>query len=183
VRFFTRETQAIVGVLIVIGGQFEEGLLQADPAYLEVARAGISRQELAQRAVRRVRVRTGERDGVAPPLGVGDAHDRRELRRGDVEQRRANDPSADPGLDLGGWAVRDDPSPRHQDDAIGEGIGLLQVVGGEDDGLALGGDLAHDVPEVPSALDVDGGGRLVEYQQVGIGHQRHGESHALGLSA
>ena len=54
-------------------------------------------------------------------------------------------------------AVVDDPDP------VGERVGLLQVLGGEEDGDALlGGEPRHLVPERGAALDVEAGGRLVE---------------------
>ncbi len=71
----------------------------------------------------------------------------------------------------------------HQHDAVGVGVGLLEVVGGEHDRLAAGGEAAHRHPEGVAGLDVEGDGGLVEHQQVGVGHQGQGEAHPLGLAA
>jgi hypothetical protein len=71
----------------------------------------------------------------------------------------------------------------HQHGAVGVRVGLLQVVGGEQDGLAAGGELAHGPPEAVAALDVHCHSRLVEHQQGRVADDRHGEAHALGLPA
>ena len=53
-------------------------------------------------------------------------------------------------------AVVDDGEP------VAELVGLLHVVGGEQDGLAVGVELAEDLPQGDAALRVEAGGRLVE---------------------
>ena len=72
---------------------------------------------------------------------------------------------------------------RHQHGAVGEVVGLLEVVRGEDDRRAARGELAHRRPEGVAPLDVHRDRRLVEHQQVGVADQRAGEAHALGLAA
>ena len=50
-----------------------------------------------------------------------------------------------------GRAVGHDPAAGHQHRAVGERVGLGEVVGGEDDRAAVGGVGAHGVPELPAA--------------------------------
>ena len=71
----------------------------------------------------------------------------------------------------------------HQHRAIGVRVGLLEVVGGEQDRLAARGELAHRRPERAAALDVHRHRRLVEHEQLGVADQREREAHALGLAA
>ena len=63
-------------------------------------------------------------------------------------------------------------------DAVGHLLGLLDVVGGEDDGDAALAQPAHQLPHVAAQLDVDAGGRLVEEQDLGLVRQRLGDHHA-----
>ena len=90
---------------------------------------------------------------------------------------------ADSRFDLRGGAVGDHSPPCHEHDTIGVGVGLLEVMGGKDDGLAAGGEVAHHCPKAVPGLDVEGDGRLVEHQEVGVRHQRDGEADPLGLPA
>ena len=102
-----------------------------------------------------------------------------ELRTG---QRRPDRARADLGLDLGGGTVGDDPTSGEEHDPVGVGIGLLEVVGGEDDRLAPLRHRPQGPPEVPAALDVDPRRRLVEDQQVRVADKRGGKAHPLGLT-
>ena len=70
-----------------------------------------------------------------------------------------------------------------QHDAVGVLVGLLEVVGGEQDGAAALGVLADRLPEAAAALDVHAGGGLVEDQQGGVGEQGHREAQPLLLAA
>ncbi len=64
-------------------------------------------------------------------------------------------------------AVVDDPDP------AGERVGLLQVLGGEEDGDALlGGEPRDLVPERGAALDVEPGRGLVEEEDAGAVGER-----------
>jgi hypothetical protein len=62
-------------------------------------------------------------------------------------------------------------------------VGLLHVVGGEEDGLALAVQLLHDLVEGQAALGVEAGGRLVEEEDVGLVHDRPGHHEPLGHAA
>ncbi len=74
---------------------------------------------------------------------------------------------ADERLELGGRPRVRDPAPVHQGDVVGELVGLLQVLGGEQHGRALGGQVAHGVPDPVAAGRVEAGRRLVQEQHLG----------------
>src|SRR5690606_36050852 len=84
-------------------------------------------------------------------------------RRG-VGQRDADDGAAQARLELGGRALGDDPPVVDHRDAVGEAVGFLQVLGGEQQGRALGHQFGDDVPQVAAAGRVEPGGRFVEEQ-------------------
>ncbi|MGB0098499.1 MAG: hypothetical protein WBP81_38910 [Solirubrobacteraceae bacterium] len=69
----------------------------------------------------------------------------------------------------------------HQDRAVGLGVGLLQVVSGEQHGLTALRECPHCDPERSPGLDIHRHGRLVENYNLGIAGERHGEAPALGL--
>ena len=70
-------------------------------------------------------------------------------------------------------------------DAVGELVGLVQVLGGEEDGDAVGDQLADGLPRVVAAARVEAGGRLVEEDDPRVADQRHGDVeaalHAAGV--
>ena len=68
-------------------------------------------------------------------------------------------------------------------DAVGEEVGLVEIVGSEHDRAALRGEPPHRQPEVPAGFDIHGRGRFVEDQQFGVGHHGHGEPCPLQLAA
>ena len=72
--------------------------------------------------------------------------------------------AADAGLELGGRALGDDPSGVDDDDAVGELVGLVEVLGGEQDRRAAGDELADGGPHLPPVPGVESGGRLVQEQ-------------------
>ena len=79
-------------------------------------------------------------------------------------------------------AVVDDP------EVVGELVGLLEVLGGEEDGHPLvAGEMGDLVPERGPALDVEAGGRLVEEEDPRAVQQREGEVepalHPAGVAA
>ena len=89
----------------------------------------------------------------------------------------------DARLDLGRRTLGDDAPAVQEDDAVGERVRLLQVVGGEENGAAAGGARTDLRPERAPRLDVEPHGRLVEKEQVGIAAQSEGEEHPLALAA
>ena len=78
----------------------------------------------------------------------------------------------DLGLQLLRSALRDDPAVVDDPDAVGEHVGLLQVLGGEEDGDALLlREPAHFHPERRAALNVEPGRRLVEEEDARAVHE------------
>ena len=96
---------------------------------------------------------------------------------------KAGKKAAHLGSDLARRPVGDHLSVGHHDHAVGVSVGLLEVVGREDDRLAARGESPHQGPEPTARLDVDADRRLVEDQHGRIGDQREGEAHTLGLPA
>ena len=62
-------------------------------------------------------------------------------------------------------------------DPVGHLLGLLDIMGGEDDGDAALAEAPDQLPHVAAQLDVDAGGRLVEEQDVGLVAERLGDHH------
>ena len=71
----------------------------------------------------------------------------------------------------------------HDRDPVAELVGLLHVVGGEQDGLAVVVELAQDLPEGQPALGVEAGGRFVHEQHGRPVEDRTGHHEALRHAA
>src|ERR1039458_6215668 len=125
--------------------------------------------------------------------GFGDHRDQPVLAaRDDLAHLGHGDPlgtdELDPGLgplrpQAGGGADPDHLPGAHDADAVGEILGLVHVVGGEQDGLAQLAHAAHDLPRVAPCRRVEAGGRLVEEQQLRVSDQREGEIETALLPA
>jgi hypothetical protein len=88
------------------------------------------------------------------------------------------------GLEPLRGVVGDEPAVVDHDDALGELVGLVEIVGGEDDGGAVFGPQAADVLlQVGPVLRIQPGGRLVQEQQVGSVDQAHRNVQPAALSA
>ena len=87
------------------------------------------------------------------------------------------------GLELVGAAVGDGAAVVEHDDVVGQLVGLLEVLRGEDDGGAVAHQVAEDVPQVAAAARVEAGGGLVEEQHLGDGHQAGGQVEAPAHAA
>ena len=74
-----------------------------------------------------------------------------------------------------GRALGDDPAAVDDPDVVGELVGLLQVLGGEEDGRALVVQRAHLLPDRLAADRVEAGGRLVEEEDARLVDERGGE--------
>ena len=84
--------------------------------------------------------------------------------------------SADLGLQLGRRPLGDEMAVVDDPDPVGEGVGLLQVLGGEEDGdPVLGGQSRDLLPEGGAALDVEAGRGLVEEEDAGPVGERERE--------
>ena len=80
--------------------------------------------------------------------------------------------------------VRPAGSARAQDrDPVGQLLRLIEVVGGEQDGLAERAQVLDRLPAPTARLRVEAGGGLVEEDQVGVARQREGEVEAAPLAA
>ncbi|MGX1484755.1 hypothetical protein RKD45_003831 [Streptomyces griseus] len=68
-----------------------------------------------------------------------------------------------------GVSLRDDAALVEDGDAVGELVGLVQVLGGEQDRGAPAGEVADDLPELAAAARVEAGGGFVEEEDAGLG--------------
>src|SRR5215207_3892048 len=73
-----------------------------------------------------------------------------------------HDVAADAGLQFVRSALCGDAAVIEHGDAISEPVGLLEVLGGEEDGRAVGCERADDAPELLATARVEAGRRLVE---------------------
>ena len=64
-----------------------------------------------------------------------------------------------------GRVERHDSARLQHGNAVAEGLGFLEVVGGQNDRGPLGVQAPEEFPHRAADLDVDAGGRLVEDQQ------------------
>src|SRR5581483_5119125 len=71
------------------------------------------------------------------------------------------------GLELVGGPVGDDPAVVDDHDAAGQVVGLVEVLGRQQDVGTTGGERPDGVPQLDAARGVEAGGRLVEQQQPG----------------
>ena len=81
-----------------------------------------------------------------------------------------------------GGSLLGDPAGLQDNHAVGQHQGVKDVVG-DDDGAAPGQDLLQEPAEQRRGMDVQGCHGLVQQQHLGVGRQRPGHRHALGLSA
>src|ERR671912_619323 len=72
----------------------------------------------------------------------------------------------------------DDQTPFHDDEPVTQPRGLLHVMGGEDEGLALIRELAQAVPDEMAGLRVEPRSRLVEDDDLGVVQQGAGDEQA-----
>ena len=84
-------------------------------------------------------------------------------------------PAGDAALELVGGALGHDPAVVEQRDPVGELVRLLQLLGGEQDGDAAGGQVADDLPHGPPAARVQSGRGLVQEDQPRVADQGHGQ--------
>ena len=138
-------------------------------------------------------VAAGQGDGQAAGLGGGDGLlVEQPLRRAPAARSRSSRSasctcSVEPPIDdLSSSGV---PSatfrPRSMTcDPVGELVGLVEVLGGQQHGAALADQLADGLPHLPAGARVEAGGRLVEEDQRRPGDQARGQvepaAHAAG---
>ena len=94
---------------------------------------------------------------------------------------------ADLGLQRSRGAGGDDAAVVEHDEVVGELLGLLEVLGGQQHGGAVGGQRTDLVPDLVAVARVEPGGGLVEEQHVRPADEAHGEvepaAHAAGVGA
>ena len=105
------------------------------------------------------------------PCGVGELH--------------RHVPARHPALQLRGRALGDQPAAVEDPDPVGEVVGLVEVLRGQQHRHAVGDQLADDRPQVATAARVETGRRLVEEDQPGPDDERHRQVqptlHAAGV--
>ena len=104
-----------------------------------------------------------------------------------ARRRRVQRTSAsvdDPPGQLVGRAVGDDGAAGQDQDAVGQLLGLVEVVRGQQDrGVVHVGQSVHQVVELAPRLGVEAGGRLVEEQQLGPADDADGDVEPAALPA
>ena len=90
---------------------------------------------------------------------------------------------ADGAFERGGCVLDEDLAVVDDGDAVAEFVGLLHVVGGEDDGDSLFAQAADGVPHGDAALRVEAGAGLVEEEHLGAMGDGAGDLDALGEAA
>ena len=142
-------------------GDLQSGRVQA-PDHLGQQRGALDdrQRDLARLGHHLGRARAQVGDGVG---GLG--------RPGPVGDPEGQQVAADPRLELVGGALGDHPAAVDHGDVVGQPVGLLHVLGGEQQGGAVADQLADDVPEREAAARVKAGGRLVQEQHLGPADQ------------
>ena len=93
--------------------------------------------------------------------------------------------AADLALELVGGALGDQAAVVDHRDPVGEPVGLVEVLGRQQQRVAAGDVLLDRLPEADPAAGVEPGGGLVEEQDAAAGDERRGEveaaAHAAGV--
>ncbi len=171
-------------------GEVQEHLVERGAAQGEVVdldRLGIERAHDRGERRRAVGDLDGDRAGVGIDgwLGAGrPADDERGIREPGAVGRHDRDAvAADAALELAGRALGDHAAVVHHRDAIGELVGLIEVLRGEQHRRAGGGDLADRLPDRGASAWVESGGRLVEEQDGRREHEARGDVEAAAHPA
>ena len=82
-------------------------------------------------------------------------------------------PARHPALQLGGCSLGDDPAAVEHPHPVGELVGLVEVLRGEQHRHTVGDQLLHDLPHLTPAAWVQPRGRLVQEDQPRRADQRH----------
>src|ERR1700682_1790322 len=159
-------------------GQYQHGFLKTGTNDFEVGERGA----LGEKSPKHVFGAGGEE---AHPRTIGDESLHRK-----PGQRLGADPRPAEGDLLAGNQLsdllrrilgHDDPVVDH-DDAVGEGVGLIEVVGRQDDRLAMALEAPNLVPEGPPGGGVEAYRRLVEEEHIGVAADRQRKVDALPLA-
>src|SRR6266511_679287 len=74
--------------------------------------------------------------------------------------------------EVGRGALRHNASGGYDGDPVGQVLCLVHVVGGQQDGLAQGGEVLDHLPGFVPGRGVEAGGRLVAEEQLGVAGER-----------
>jgi hypothetical protein len=132
------------------GGEGQVGVLQGRLVEMELADGGAG----GDQAVEHLVGLTGRGDRAGDPALVV---------RAPVDADPQPQPAAAAAQPVRG-VLGGQPAAVQDGDAVGQLSGLLQVLGGQEDGAALVAQLAHLLPERPPALGIEAGTRLVQEQ-------------------
>ncbi|OJF83257.1 hypothetical protein NS14008_34290 [Nocardia seriolae] len=92
--------------------------------------------------------------------------------------------TGDAAGELIGGTVGDDAPAREDQDAVRQLLGLVQIVGGEQDGgVVVVGQAVHQIVEFAACLRIEARGRLVQEQQFGTADNADGHVQAPALTA
>jgi len=86
------------------------------------------------------------------------------------------------GDEIAGGAGGDDAALMKDGDAVAEGVGFLDVMGGEEDGTTLGAGMADGVVQIAADLGIEAAGGLVEEEEGGIVYECKGKGETLALA-
>src|SRR5437588_642256 len=149
-----------------IGGQLQVHVLERWPGDRELFQAFPARERLGRELVQERRHVIGlALDELAARGAVDDAI----VRRADAE--------------LAWWPDREDPPLLDDRDAVGESLGLVEVVRRQQDRLSEVAQRGDRRPGGAPGLRVEAGGGLVEEDQLGVADERKGEVQPPQLSA
>jgi hypothetical protein len=166
--------------------ELQEYVIQGGTAQPEVADAYLCETQLGGGVLDQLEAIPGrrERQLVGPVARVGiPAADPRQhglspfALRG-VGQLDLEDLPAHAILELVAGALRDHPPVIDHRDLPGELVGLLEVLGGQQQRGSLGEQLAHDRPDLVAAARIESRRGLVQEQDAGAGEQARREVQA-----
>lgn len=109
-------------------------------------------------------------DQVLAGTLLDDRATQRRTQRHDIESRRCGESEVLFGTltpQVGRSGIGDETTPIDDHHPIGEPLGLLEIVRGEDDGNVLVPQPENHVPDTTPAFGIDPGGRFIEEHDIG----------------
>jgi hypothetical protein len=168
-----------------IPGHGEEDVVKVGAVDRELLDCDVARVELVEQAAERRDVAVaGDAEDEPFLVWCGSVEKDSGCAQGrGVGELEADVPAGDTPFQLVGRALRDDPAAVEDGDPIGELVGLVEVLRGQEDGDAAGREIADAVPHLAAAARVEPGGGLVEEDHLRRPDQRHGQVEAPAHSA
>nr|WP_281273524.1 hypothetical protein [Euzebya pacifica] len=177
---------------LVVGGEGQEDLVEGGAAQLDVEqlhRCGVQRTDRGDQLGGAVG--DGHDDLAGVDVGPGGLHGDsgqgggRILGPGRVGDAKLDDVTAEGRLQLVGGALGDQRPVVDHGDAVGQLVGLLQVLGGQQQGGSVAHELGDQLPQLDARPRVQAGGRLVQEQHTRTadeaGRQVEASPHATGV--